>query len=1380
MSKKKKKSEEKLSLKAVVTGRESDANEPIATEANPQTEIEDKPPMLPSEYMASKTVNVTLKKEGDQVVTITEDSTDEPQEAEDYTVEELVAHDVKPEVKEKPKQSNIWQIWEEQLQQYGGKQSLLFFESNPEKYIDLTNADSSGLAQLLGGRKTRLSHLLRERTPFRQGLITANALLRKMYELAAEQGIDSAFMACGLVSAKGRDGKEIHAPLLLSRIQFEPREGEEDYDVQISRSVGINPALVRWFWTNYRIDLTTLGLEELANAGFRLEVLPTLDRVKAVSSTHVDVKTEIGYYIGTFADLEIVHPQDVIDPKKTLLAALAGEDDALEVYKDKDNFKPVVQLDDREPEKEFLLLDADAEQQAVIDAAGEGQNVTVRTPPGSGATQTAVNVLGTLVSLGKRVLVVAERRAEISDVLDKLKELHLDHLVLDVSQAPDVKPQLINSLLCHEKAEPKDVAELYETLNSQRAQLKQHVESLHELRPEWRCSALDAMKKLAAMNQLPIPPQTQVRLDRATLSKTLDRTTTRKMFDEIAQLGYFQDGTHHSQWYRADIHNKKDVEIAKKLAQGLAYKDFPELVQQMTAIAKYSNIRLARTPQGWGHQLKVLISVQESLDTFQPDIFGVELSEMIAATAPASWRRAEDVQIGAIARNRLKKQAKSLILEETSIPVDLHEALISVQGQSQLWDEFAVDDSLPRVHQNTQLVYNNYLEVMDKLSQLSQYLETTYAGGSLSKMRYQDLQSRLNSLADDETVLENLPRTNALDERLTDRGFKDLLEDCIARRVPTSQLPQEIELAWWQSVLEEMIKTEKDSINLADGPSLRKLQAEYRLNDKAHIASCAQRLAYHMKEGWDEAVQVHPHQANELRELLRAYAAPLLHVWQVAPDLLNFLTPIWIASPASINDIPRGVRFDTVMILNAAKTNVVSVLPAISRASQVIAFGDDSLAGPQPFTVEISQEPLRYGAGQDSRSALEALDAVSVPLKLRTMYRTADEKLVEFLREQDYYSDVKRLPLASTLLGIEPGLSVQYVAKNTGMANGVDGSVESVDGEVDHVIQMILQHVRRKPEESLAVITASKLHADRLTDAYIAAMGQYPELAVFNKRHNHVEPFVALEIEQAYGVIRENIIFSLGYGQTPHGRVIHNFGPLSEADGKDLFIQALTRGQKTLTFVSCFKAEDLDEARLKYGAKGVYELLKFAEEHGLTANYGQKLMLKQPEVTSGTPDSSDPLTQDLVSRLENRGVRTQQKYGQEVDVAAYSSGLVQGRKLKDTFGEDVRPLAIESDGTAKYRYMSVRERNRIRPQMFETYGWRYMPLWSTEVFTNPDLCAVSIDSYLQGATDETPAPELEEDTTNSDDAHSKGIDEEKESELERLSSSSEETGNQEA
>ena len=82
-----------------------------------------------------------------------------------------------------------------------------------------------------------------------------------------------------------------------------------------------------------------------------------------------------------------------------------------------------------------------------------------------------------------------------------------------------------------------------------------------------------------------------------------------------------------------------------------------------------------------------------------------------------------------------------------------------------------------------------------------------------------------------------------------------------------------------------------------------------------------------------------------------------------------------------------------------------------------------------------------------------------------------------------------------------------------------------------------------------------------------------------------------VDLERAQGLVRDHVIFSPGYGRTPHGRALHNFGPLSAEGGRAKFALAMTRARQSLHVLTCFKPEDLDRTRLAHGAVDLYELL---------------------------------------------------------------------------------------------------------------------------------------------------------------------------------------------
>ena len=144
--------------------------------------------------------------------------------------------------------------------------------------------------------------------------------------------------------------------------------------------------------------------------------------------------------------------------------------------------------------------------------------------------------------------------------------------------------------------------------------------------------------------------------------------------------------------------------------------------------------------------------------------------------------------------------------------------------------------------------------------------------------------------------------------------------------------------------------------------------------------------------------------------------------------------------------------------------------------------------------------------------------------------------------------------------------------------------------------------------------------------------------------------------------------------------------------------------------------------RLSHGAVDFYELL----DREIAGNSD----LGSPASRAAASEQAlgaDPLVADLGDRLRARGARVWHQYDGVLNMVAAADPL-------STIGQDdaeiPRPVAIESDGTEQYRRMTVRERSRLRPQLLERLGWRYMPLWTIEVFTDPSACADRIGGYL--------------------------------------------------
>jgi hypothetical protein len=229
------------------------------------------------------------------------------------------------------------------------------------------------------------------------------------------------------------------------------------------------------------------------------------------------------------------------------------------------------------------------------------------------------------------------------------------------------------------------------------------------------------------------------------------------------------------------------------------------------------------------------------------------------------------------------------------------------------------------------------------------------------------------------------------------------------------------------------------------------------------------------------------------------------------------------------------------------------------------------------------------------------------------------------------------------------------------------------------------------------VLTASQRHPVRVQQAVLVALAGSPEFTDFVVG-DRPEPFTVSTIEHAVAESRDHVIFSIGFGRTPHGRVLSEFGALGEPGGERLLAVAMTRARRSMVIVSCFEPEDIDDARMQHGAVALAQIL---DEIGARAT----------EVP--LPDDSDPMLVDLARRLESRGLTVALGHRGKLGLVASHGGIC---------------VAIETDSVLLRS--SLRESLRLRPELLRRLGWHYLRVHVFELFSDPDAVAQSVVKLL--------------------------------------------------
>lgn len=1188
----------------------------------------------------------------------------------------------------------IWNSWREQLAALGGSSPLLHFVDAPHTRIELGATHPGGLAQFITGKTTLLSSLIRDDMALRAAKLAAAELAAKSTELATTRGIDAVQLGIGIAQWQF-EGSEYCAPVLLRPLAI--RRYGNDFELRLRGEAVLNPALARAMEAQFQIVLDAQGFIALAQQDGTFKPNPVIDRLRGLTHHLEWFNVQPRLVASTFADVATALVTDAADLDHPILDALAGNPNAK--WAVEESFIPAETQhpDARSPETDTLLLDADAEQEDVIAQIAAGNSVVVKTLPGTGGTQTIVNAIGCLLQQNKRVLVVSPRRSSLQGIVQRFGDIGLGGLPV---ASATLQRDVIRAIGRNEKAQQPQLGEVDEALVRLRKILLDYRSAVTQVDPVLGVSVLDCLTELSRLALLPEPPTTTARLGRASVERLLNgRAQAAETMIQAASLGEFQYGPGDSAWYGASFTSSEQASRAHGIAKQLYHVEVPRLLQRANELLADTRMRPFESIAELGVYLRLLTEIRDTLDKFLPVVFERSLSDLIAATSS----RKDSDHMSAANRRRMRQLAREYQRPGSHVS-DLNEALRRIQQQRFLWQRFVAEGVIPEIPVGIADVQVAHQQVVQDLSALDEPLGNHTTATQLANLRLDELAGKLAGLSDESDALQNLQERTALVASLRELDIEPLLFDLSARHVKESAVTAELELAWWRSALDCLLEQDRALLG-ANTEVLDRLEADFRMVDEAHASGSAHLLSWQLAENWSVGLVDWPEEAAELKKLLRGRAVDSRALQEAAPHLSRFIAPVWVASPYEVPEITDSLRFDSVILVDAGAMTVAESLGAIRRGKQIVAFGDPVTQTPSPFTIAIGASPRDDGSGEDSAEDLDELHAASAlsslanllpTLTLTRSYRAGGEDLAELVNRRFYSGRIESLPWAGSFLG-HGSIRIDHVENGTGMPDEATGAVESVDAEVDRVVELVLEHAASRPQESLMVITASPRHAVRVHQAVLLALATRPELHDFILG-DRPEPFTVATIEQAVAESRDRVIFSIGYGRTPHGRVLSDFGALGRPGGERMLAAAMTRARRAMVIVSCFEASDIDEDRMKFGAVALAEILT-----DVTARTRVEAL----------PDDSDPMLVDLARRLEARGLRVALGHRGKLGLVTSNRGMC---------------LTIETDTVLGGS--SMREALRLRPELLRRLGWHYLRVYAFELFSNPDAVADRVVQML--------------------------------------------------
>lgn len=449
--------------------------------------------------------------------------------------------------------------------------------------------------------------------------------------------------------------------------------------------------------------------------------------------------------------------------------------------------------------------------------------------------------------------------------------------------------------------------------------------------------------------------------------------------------------------------------------------------------------------------------------------------------------------------------------------------------------------------------------------------------------------------------------------------------------------------------------------------------------------------------------------SSELGTLLREVNKkrchlPLRKLFAAIPTVLPRLKPCMMMSPLAVSTFLNSpdIRFDLVIFDEASQVRPHDAICAVYRGRQLIVAGDQKQLPPTSFfdrTAEdegnTADEVDGVGALEDFESILDVCCTLGLPpRRLRWHYRSRREGLIAFANHHIYGNELVTFPSVHDVAG-NSAIDFEFVPDGRWKA-GTSGGFNGI--EARRTAELVLDHFRNQPEQSLGVIAFSQRQQMRILDELEQLRQANPDLEQFF-HEDYQEPFFIKNLENVQGDERDVIFLSIGYGPDDSGRVAMRFGPLNRQGGERRLNVAVTRARYHMKVVSSMRSRDIDLSRT--GAVGVKLLRAYLDyaERGMDALRGTITGVNERRFES-------PFEQNVYEELTQRGLTLHTQVGCSkfhIDLAVVDP-QEPGRYL----------LGIECDGASYHSSATARDRDRLRQEVLEGLGWWICRIWSTD------------------------------------------------------------------
>ena len=1165
---------------------------------------------------------------------------------------------------------------------------------------------------------------------------------RLVYE--REKGLITFFLAVGFlewtkVKPNSEDFYEFNSPILLLPLTLE-YQGTKAKLKQSGGDLRLNEDLFHALKESSGTPPPLLPMEENEElAAFNLDTY--LDEFEAYTKKHglKEWKLRRRMVVGIFRSTGI--PPSELIPERfeneaidRMASWVIGEDGTQE------------RLDAREVDSEeygelapAFALPADSSQHSAVLDVATGMSLVVEGPPGTGKSQTIVNLIANAIDKGKKVLFLAQKTAALEVVRQRLENIGLGNKCLAIHSGYASKSVMFEEVGRRIAVEPpsKSHRKGFERKRKRRderiSKLNRYSELLRRrLGAEEASSenddlftAYEAVTNHSTMSDTPdhledpltLPPRlTKTLLDDA--RKACDSITevADRLGREIpARLSFIRRSRPFSPFDldEFEVLARKGLSTLEPLGEEYADKDLSSLETEIERIKAFQDLRSR------------LDEIESKLEEEYRNLEEMN-SKSVGEIVAVMWR-ANAVTAFLWPSFRRAKAAMLHLVRKTNPGFDelreMGDALQKILKES---DELKKD---LRKEQMDHLSSKDFAEQMESLSdqlrRIKEVAESLREQDCILEepIKVRDLREKLQTLIDHKSSLPDLCIFNGrLAELDSTFGCDQFVRSALTLGHPLADV---FAKRFLRELCRDLCRKEPDFLEFS-GDEIEKLRKELGQMEgdlRSEYCKVLGKMAPDPKT-------VHSVNARRVGEkeglaLLRHVGAKtkaritvreLMHREGTA---LNEYCPCFLMTPSSVADfLPPDHSFDLLLIDEASQMLVEEAAGSMLRSKQIVVVGDRQQMPPTRYMVST----LDVAEDEDRDESILERASLALPAKRRLLYhyRSEDENLIAFSNHEFYDGELLSIPN----LREDKTLGVNLERANGTYESGKDGCSRDPNPiEAERAVQLILEHIREFPDRSLGVAVLNLRQATRIEEIFFELADK--DLAVtefLNQWQSTPEYFFIKNLDNVQGDERDVILIATVFGKNGEGKVHQRFGPISQPMGENRINVLITRAKKRV--IVCTSLEPNDLTLNKEGPQVLSRYLSYAA----TGNLPGGARLESGHFAA-------PCEKWFHDRLEADGY----KVDPQVGVSGWKVNL--GVKHPDNAHEYL--CGIELDGPNYHLAPGARDRDVGRPFILRAKGWNVIQVWSIDFFHDPEAeyaRVVRVIESLKEKTDPRPEP----------------------------------------